>query len=856
MHSRVGSLLAAFALSAVLSAQAARAQETEPAATPANAGPEVIAQADIPVRADADERFAQDVIERSQGWDPVTKLVPRLDALDHSVRDLSALFKRDDLKFLPVVRLDSLERHWRFYRRQFDDWRARLKDASDPYSEDAAELARRRAIWEATRDAAADGGMAPALADRVDSVLRQLGAAEQAVSEPLDRLIHLGHRAHLVDTNIEAGEKAIAAAIAYNDSRLRRIDSPPLWQVDAQGRDAGGGLEAIKMGLAIETQFVKEYDAAHSRVRQIYNWFELLLLPCLIWISFRSRRIVSDDPEIQASIRVLRRPISSWLLLVSIGLLIVEPEAPVVLHQLALLLALVPVLRLLPPKVYKVLGPWPYAATALYLLNLLSFLFLPNPLIYRSYLLLITLITLVTILWLLWRSRPRPGAAPRGRPAGIVRVVAWIAVFILLGSVVSNVVGNVTLAEMLTRALLVSGYVGLALYAGVTVLASMIRLLMARRGVSRFRSVTRHAGPLLQTLTKLLQVAALVIWIIVVMNAFRVFRSVYDVGKSILTHPLKFGEISLTLWSVMLFFFSVYVAFWAAKTVRLVLEEEVLPKMSLPRGVANSVSSLSYYALLLAGLVAALAAAGFQMSQLAFVVGALGVGIGFGLQNVVNNFVSGLILMFERPIQPGDVVEITGTSGKVREIGMRATTLTTFEGADVVVPNGTLLSEKLINWTLRDMNRRLDVSVGVAYGTDPKKVLDLLMEVTKSTPGVAEEPQPTVLFSGFGASSLDFSVRAWTNDFADWVRVRSNLTVRIHDAIVGAGIEIPFPQQDLHLRTVSPDAGVVLGRRTKADVEMEGDETEAVAEAASAGNGEVGGEPPELTDDDGDGVPA
>ena len=100
--------------------------------------------------------------------------------------------------------------------------------------------------------------------------------------------------------------------------------------------------------------------------------------------------------------------------------------------------------------------------------------------------------------------------------------------------------------------------------------------------------------------------------------------------------------------------------------------------------------------------------------------GALGVGIGFGLQNVVNNFVSGLILMFERPIQPGDVVEVSGTSGKVREIGMRATTLTTFEGADVIVPNGTLLSEKLINWTLSDMNRRIDVEVGVAYGSDPR----------------------------------------------------------------------------------------------------------------------------------------
>jgi len=213
---------------------------------------------------------------------------------------------------------------------------------------------------------------------------------------------------------------------------------------------------------------------------------------------------------------------------------------------------------------------------------------------------------------------------------------------------------------------------------------------------------------------------------------------------------------------------------------------------------------------LVIGTMIALAAAGFRLSELALVVGALSVGIGFGLQNVVNNFVSGLILMFERPIQPGDVIEVSGTSGKVRDIGMRATTLVTFEGADVVVPNGTLLSEKLTNWTLSDTNRRMDVNVGVAYGSDPHRVLALLAEVAGSTPGVTAEPAPAIVFVGFGSSSLDFAVRAWTNNFSDWVVTKSALTVRIHDALKDAGIEIPFPQNDLHLRSISPEASAQL----------------------------------------------
>jgi potassium efflux system protein len=142
---------------------------------------------------------------------------------------------------------------------------------------------------------------------------------------------------------------------------------------------------------------------------------------------------------------------------------------------------------------------------------------------------------------------------------------------------------------------------------------------------------------------------------------------------------------------------------------------------------------------------------------------------------------------------------------------MRATTLTTFEGADVVVPNGTLLSEKLINWTLSDMNRRIDVEVGVAYGSDPRRVLALLGEIASGTPGIVAEPAPAVVFKGFGPSSLDFGIRAWTQDFGDWVTIRTEMTARVYEALTREGIEIPLPQQDLNLRNVSPEAAARLG---------------------------------------------
>ena len=787
------------------------AQDTPSLIAPAKSGPEAIAPAEIPSRADADDRFAQEVIERTRHPGPSYQFAPRLDELTVSVREQIKLFKDNELGMQPVARLESLERHWRFFGKQLDHWRADLKRAADPYAEDAAELGKRRANWEATGAAADSVSLAPALSDRAASVQAQLSLAERAISEPLEKQIRLGRRANALEADIRAGQKAVVAAIAYNDSRLTRMDAPPLWELGKQPV-ATSALDSLKTGVLIETKFLVTYASANQLTRRVHNLLSLALLPFLIWLSFRTRKLDSGDPELQASSRVLRRPLSSWLLLLMMGVLIIEPDAPILLHQIALVLALVPVLRLLPPRVYAVLGAWPVMASVLYLLNLVSFLFTGNEVYYRYYILSITALALALTLWLLWRGHRGNGAESATLAGKVVRNAEWVGVAILVVSAVSNILGNVSLSEMLTDALLLSSYLGLVSYAGVNVLESVLRLMIARPVLVKFRIVAQHGARLMQSFTRLVRLLAFAGWLLVTMNEFRIYRPIRDALAAVLAHPLTFGQISLTLGNVAMFLLSVFLAFWIAKTIRIILRDEVLANMSLPRGVANSVSSLSYYALVLLGLLVSLAAAGFQIGQLAIVIGALGVGIGLGLQHVVDNFVSGLILMFERPIRPGDVIDVSGTTGTVREIGMRATTLATFDGADVVVPNGTLLSEKVTNWTLSNMSRRIEVDLGVGYGSDPRQVLALLMQVAQSTPGIATEPEPVILFNGFGASSMDFGIRAWSHQYGDWVNVRSDLNLRLHEALKVAGIDIPFPQQDLHLRSISAQVSAALVR--------------------------------------------
>jgi potassium efflux system protein len=228
--------------------------------------------------------------------------------------------------------------------------------------------------------------------------------------------------------------------------------------------------------------------------------------------------------------------------------------------------------------------------------------------------------------------------------------------------------------------------------------------------------------------------------------------------------------------------------------------------------VGNSVSSLSYYVVLFLGLLAALAAAGFQVGQLTLIFGALGVGIGFGLQDVVRNFVAGMILMFERPLQRGDTVEVAGMVGQVREIGLRATIVTTFDGADVIVPNGMLLADKLVNWTLHGTRRRVELAINTAYSADPQRTMDLLVEIARGVNGVASTPAPAAIMIGLAPGELQFSIRAWTKDFTDWIQVRTELAMKIRDGLAEAGIEVPRPQRELIVRGLAPQAAQDLGK--------------------------------------------
>ncbi|WP_367718641.1 mechanosensitive ion channel family protein [Nitratireductor sp. GISD-1A_MAKvit] len=264
---------------------------------------------------------------------------------------------------------------------------------------------------------------------------------------------------------------------------------------------------------------------------------------------------------------------------------------------------------------------------------------------------------------------------------------------------------------------------------------------------------------------------------------------------------IQVGSLSFSIVGILTGLLVFIIGYFATRWLQSWLDGKVMARSRMDSGVRNSIrTGVGYVGLVIAGLIG-VSAAGINLSNLALVAGALSLGIGFGLQNIVSNFVSGLILLAERPFKAGDWIVAGGVSGTVKKISVRATEIETFQRQSVILPNSELINAAVGNWTHRNTLGRMEIPIGVAYGSDVRRVHEILLEIARAHPLVLKNPEPFVLFAGFGDSSLDFEIRVYLSDILLQLNVQNDIRFAIVDAFEKEGIEIPFPQRDIHVRS-------------------------------------------------------
>jgi potassium efflux system protein len=266
---------------------------------------------------------------------------------------------------------------------------------------------------------------------------------------------------------------------------------------------------------------------------------------------------------------------------------------------------------------------------------------------------------------------------------------------------------------------------------------------------------------------------------------------------------IQIGKTRISLQHIAyLILFLVFISY-LAKIIRRALQDEVLPRTRLEIGARASLVNIIIYSLWILAIYTGLNILGINLSSLAFMAGALGIGIGFGLQNIVNNFVSGIILLFDPSIQVGDMVQVGEDWGTISRINIRTTVVQSFDNASLIIPNSQMLSDKVTNWSYKDPKVRRQVDVGVAYGSDVQLVRKVLLQIARQLPEVLQDPAPRVDFMDFGDSALKFRIRFWISSPDYWLSAPTEFRFRIDEQFKKHGIEIAFPQQDIHIRSAT-----------------------------------------------------
>jgi small-conductance mechanosensitive channel len=799
----------------LVSAQETSPPPSEQATQTETTTPEAPGAAETFERAEATLRELRTIETSLANIEVVEQIELELGPTVEEIREATEQLQQGELDTFGFRQLERARLDWVRYESRIDGWRARVGKQASARQESSDRLAGMRETWEATRDRFAGmGGVEPAV-EQTEAVLEQIEQVESQVEERMSRLLSLQGALGDAAAEIDDAMSRLDAAQDSARARLLLSDSPPLWEMLSRRADEPTVIESLRAAFrensAAVDRFLKE-DRLGPSLHLL--WFVSLLVP-LVYLRRRQRDWLARQPSLRRTARILDRPASAAFVLASLIARWSYRPMPDAYLQILIFLILVPLIRVLA----KVLPP--ELRTPIYLFGFVFAIdqvqdLTGNTLGGRLLLLIVGVGVLAMVPWM---SRTGRLSVPSlGRWATVLPILAWSAFAAFVVSVVSNVVGNVGLADLMSELVLSGTFVSFALYAGFLVAEGVVGVVLLSPLVRPVRSIDSHREPIRAWMLRVVQIAMVVWWCWAMLGIARLRGPVTDALSAIFLREWSVGSVTISLGHVAAGLFALWIALLISRILRFVLEEDVMARLTLPRGVPSTISLLVRFGTITIGVLFAAAVAGFDLSQFAFIVGALGVGIGFGLQNVVSNFVSGLILIFERPIRVGDTVQTATLFGEVRSIGIRSSRVRTFDGAEVIVPNGSLIAGEVTNWTLSDRLRRIELLVGVAYGTDVHLVESTLLEVVKQHSKVLTGPAPTVLFRGFGDSSLDFSLRYWTAEFENWLSISSEVAMAVHDALKDSGIQIPFPQRDLHLRSVDPAvAGAVRPRAVDAD---------------------------------------
>ena len=757
---------------------------------------------EIPIKLEETSSFLSDLYDNVLEPEEVKNIETELVEI---LKDYSLIKAQTDsvkLEEQLTTTLKEFQQRWNFQKKAMSNWSDEVTSRTESLEEQKKILLDKQDIWLRTDTLAMKEKANRNIRNKIEEILAEFRKAESITVNEINNALNLQTKLSKELVEVDQTIKKIDDLILAKKREIFVRNAPPIW-VSLSGRTDTTGLSNQAKNIwdsyirTVEDYFEENKDEFVSLL--IYF---LLLLSFILVLKHYTKNLQTKDPKVERALKILKTPISAAILisLALFALLFIFGDAPEIFISFLRILVVFPLIIVLIGIINPTLRLPLYLFAILLILQQFKITAASDTEIERVLLMVINFVALGGLIWILISKRFDKAFTKKSHE-NKAKALTKIIIGLFIITLIANIFGYVMLSITLVNAVINSTFGIILLLTSTLALEGVIIIFLHTKLAAVLNVVKNYPEKIESKLDRILKLLIGVVSIIIILNNLGVRKIVFDWLGETFSHEWTIGSFSISLGNIFLFIISIWLAVIIARFVRFILEGDVLPRLNLARGVPGAISTISSYLIIGFGIIVAIMSAGIDLNSFALLAGALGVGIGFGLQDIVRNFISGLILIFERPIQIGDAVQVEELSGRVMHIGIRSSTVKTWEGAEVIVPNGNLISNKLINWTLSDQRRRIDIKVGVAYGTDVNLVMETLLECAKQNEKILTDPAAYVLFNDFGESSLDFELRCWTADFASWVGIRSDIRIAIDKAFKEKNIEIPFPQRDLHLKS-------------------------------------------------------
>jgi small-conductance mechanosensitive channel len=716
------------------------------------------------------------------------------------IDSISNLMDEDSIKFSALQDVERKNVDLNQYKTVLTEYNQQLQTEIEKLNNEIEKIQKLDQIWENTRSVREYNEVSPTIHEEINSLVIRVKDVKKALQVQINKYLEMQIEINRQLSQIQEMLDELNLLKEEVDRNLFSRTAPPLWKFMESGKREGTSKLFMTQLLEIRKRDILSYF--HSNKSQVYLALLYLVLFQIFFYYVKSQIKKTEfekelDVNQNTALRLLDK---NWATAMVLGLLIIHislPNKPPIIITILFFISLFPLYYLFIKEVEKI---YHVLIRMLFLIFLLTLFVEPirEVALFRRFFLvglnLITLVLIITLLRRTWYQIFKSKFVASGS-----KLISEIFVVFLILSLITNVWGSYRFSIYLTYAISRSLFAGLLIYLLYLVLLGITTAFLFSRSANRLNIVKNFRYEIEHKISTGARLIMILLYVILLLSSFDVLNNVLQFLKDILEHPFNIGNFNFTIGDILLFIIIIMIAQWISNFIVFILDEQIYYKTQKKKDVAASVSALIRFTIITVGFLLGVVAIGFELDKLTLLLSAFGVGIGFGLQNIFNNLVSGIIMVFERPLQVGDVIEVGQLIGTVKSIGIRSSVVRTFDGSEVIVPNGNLISNELINWTHSDMQRRLIIRVGVAYGTDPEKVINILEKVVEKDQNIMVNPKPHALFTEFADSSLNFELRCWTDNFDEWMFTISDVRIRVNQALKEAGITIPFPQRDVHL---------------------------------------------------------